>query len=192
MKSVGQHENIVSIIGHCTSNIEELMLLIEYCEAGNLLELLRNEFSKQLKVYSYNNSICDKRNDYNSEDEGNFSCPSKFFVVNKMYDELNNNQNNGQVHTTALKAIEITNTATNAMYFNFIQRESQHTTIEIPTLNEEIADELLSSYDLISYSKQICDGMSFLAKKKVVHRDLAARNILVCSSRRHVKIADFG
>lgn len=191
MKSVGQHENIVSIIGHCTSNIEELMLLIEYCENGNLLELLRNEFAKQLKVYSYNNSLCDKKNDFDSnEDEGNFSCPSKFFVVNKMYDELNNN--NGQVHATALTSIEITTaTATNAMYFNFIERDSQQTTIEIPqTLSSDV--ELLSSHDLISYSKQICDGMSFLARKKVVHRDLAARNILVCSSRRHVKIADFG
>lgn len=188
MKSVGHHANIVGIIGHCTSNIEELMLLIEYCESGNLLELLRNEYSRQQKFYeNYNDNKI-------NEDEGNFSCPPKFFVVNKMYDELNNNNNNNnddiQVHTTALKTIEI-NTATNEMYFNFIERDLQQVTIEIPS-SEEASDELLTSHDLISYSKQICDGMSFLERKKVIHRDLAARNILVCSSRRHVKIADFG
>jgi serine/threonine protein kinase len=41
MKSVGRHENIVSIVGHCTSNIKELMLLTEYCDDGSLLDLLR-------------------------------------------------------------------------------------------------------------------------------------------------------
>lgn len=41
MKSVGQHENIVSIVGHSTSDIKYLMLLTEYCDAGNLLDVLR-------------------------------------------------------------------------------------------------------------------------------------------------------
>lgn len=41
MKSVGQHANIVSIVGHSTSDLKYLMLLTEYCDAGNLLDTLR-------------------------------------------------------------------------------------------------------------------------------------------------------
>lgn len=41
MKSVGQHANIVSIVGHSTSDLKYLMLLTEYCDSGNLLDTLR-------------------------------------------------------------------------------------------------------------------------------------------------------
>lgn len=41
MKEVGKHENIVGIIGHCTENPNEIMLLTEYCSKGNLLNYLR-------------------------------------------------------------------------------------------------------------------------------------------------------
>ncbi|XP_031631227.1 tyrosine-protein kinase receptor torso-like isoform X2 [Contarinia nasturtii] len=40
MKSVGQHENIVGIVGHCTK-LNNIMLLTEYCHEGNLLDYLR-------------------------------------------------------------------------------------------------------------------------------------------------------
>lgn len=41
MKSVGKHKNIVGIEGHFTQNFKEMMLLIEYCGKGNLLNFLR-------------------------------------------------------------------------------------------------------------------------------------------------------
>ncbi|CAG9558649.1 unnamed protein product [Danaus chrysippus] len=44
---------------------------------------------------------------------------------------------------------------------------------------------------LCEFAEQICDGMTYLEKKRLIHRDLAARNILVfCKDR--VKISDFG
>ncbi|XP_063838064.1 activated Cdc42 kinase-like [Ostrinia nubilalis] len=45
--------------------------------------------------------------------------------------------------------------------------------------------------NLCEFAEQICDGMTYLEKKRLIHRDLAARNILVFNKDR-VKISDFG
>ncbi|XP_055612387.1 tyrosine-protein kinase receptor torso isoform X2 [Uranotaenia lowii] len=49
MKSVGSHPNVVSILGHYTKNIVEMMLVTEYCSKGNLLNYLRYEWNRLLR-----------------------------------------------------------------------------------------------------------------------------------------------
>lgn len=49
MKSVGAHPNVVCIVGHYTKNVNEMMLLTEYCSKGNLLNYLRCEWLKILR-----------------------------------------------------------------------------------------------------------------------------------------------
>ncbi|XP_058835831.1 tyrosine-protein kinase receptor torso-like isoform X2 [Topomyia yanbarensis] len=49
MKSVGAHPNVVCIVGHYTKNVNEMMLLTEYCSKGNLLNYMRCEWHKLLR-----------------------------------------------------------------------------------------------------------------------------------------------
>ncbi|XP_070499591.1 uncharacterized protein Ret isoform X3 [Chironomus tepperi] len=51
--------------------------------------------------------------------------------------------------------------------------------------------EPVTATDVLSFSWQICKGMSYLADIKLVHRDLAARNVLLAEGR-VCKISDFG
>ncbi|RUS83307.1 hypothetical protein EGW08_008929, partial [Elysia chlorotica] len=55
----------------------------------------------------------------------------------------------------------------------------------------EAARNMLSQTVLLSFSRQIAQGMEFLAANKCIHRDLAARNVLV-NDDNVLKIADFG
>ncbi|PFX23726.1 Tyrosine kinase receptor Cad96Ca [Stylophora pistillata] len=49
----------------------------------------------------------------------------------------------------------------------------------------------LTSQQLMKFSWQIADGMSYLSSKSIIHRDLAARNVLV-GARETCKVTDFG
>lgn len=211
MKSVGTHPNIVSIIGHCTSNIGELMLLTEFCDVGSLLELLKDT-SKQLKVYYKKIALApavsaqkypDNLHNFDGEQKEtsykNFECSPRLLVVNQMYDDLinnnndfisnNNNNNEIEMHQrqATLKAIDMT--ATNVLYLELSDNDPKPVIVEIP--EPENPQQFLNSSNLIAFAKQVSDGMDFLSRKKIVHRDLAARNILVGSGKT-AKIADFG
>ncbi|XP_066030682.1 tyrosine kinase receptor Cad96Ca-like [Pocillopora verrucosa] len=51
--------------------------------------------------------------------------------------------------------------------------------------------DLLTTYDMVLFAKQIAHGMTFLASRGIIHRDLAARNILL-DEHRVCKLTDFG
>ncbi|KAG1705108.1 Proto-oncogene tyrosine-protein kinase receptor Ret [Nymphon striatum] len=60
-----------------------------------------------------------------------------------------------------------------------------------PDQNQPINHLFFDNKDLLSFAWQICKGMQYMSKLKLVHRDLAARNILVAGGKA-IKISDFG
>lgn len=84
MKSVGVHPNIVCIVGHYTQNVNEMMLLTEYCSEGNLLNYLRCEWHKVLRNRDRSTSIVQQKLKSLTEHDGNFgTCLSPSLDCNK-------------------------------------------------------------------------------------------------------------
>jgi serine/threonine protein kinase len=63
--------------------------------------------------------------------------------------------------------------------------------VDGPTLRQRLASGPLDISEVCEMISQICLGLTFAHKKKVVHKNLCPENIY-CASGNHVKIANFG
>ncbi|XP_041440445.1 receptor-type tyrosine-protein kinase FLT3 isoform X2 [Xenopus laevis] len=180
MTQIGHHENIVNMLGACTT-AGPIYLIFEYCRHGDLLNYLRSERETFHKTWTdvvkdhnfsfYNNYTPNQKSSVRREslrDNGSYIAENRTLVSGNSQQiedfSFNSEQNNNQE-----EQIKYENT-------RFYDEEDLH---------------VLTFEDLLCFSYQVAKGMEFLESKLCIHRDLAARNILITNGK-VAKICDFG
>ncbi|XP_032885598.1 vascular endothelial growth factor receptor 3 isoform X1 [Amblyraja radiata] len=168
---IGNHLNVVNLLGACTKANGPLMVIVEYCRYGNLSNYLRN-----------------KREDF-------IPCRERVPMVRSqmisMVEVVKGLENRGQVGSG--ESPVCIRTAMEKMLSHtrdLVEDGAVPKPLFLPTV-DDLWQCPLTLVDLICYSFQVARGMEFLASRKCIHRDLAARNILL-SDNNVVKICDFG
>ena len=205
MKTVGKHQNIISLLGCCT-RAGPVYAIVEYAKFGNLRNYLRAHRPKDYMLYSGEISACDKEELSGDEDEEIELCAdtqldnqaeqldkTAFNSIIKLYSSMNKKRTNNSLHETIVES-PCLQFSTNQLS-SFAATSSPSTSLLSSTIKGHNQSSNLTSInliiDLIKFSADISNGMKYLHSKKVCHRDLAARNILL-DEFKVAKIADFG
>ncbi|KAJ8281598.1 hypothetical protein COCON_G00041170 [Conger conger] len=162
LSHLGQHKNIVNLLGACTHG-GPVLVITEYCCHGDLLNFLRCKAETFLNCVipmpevpeetgDYKNLCIDKK--YIRSDSGiSSSCSDNYLDMKP-----------GTVPGPA----------------------------QGPAGEDDGVDTWpLDMDDLLRFSLQVSQGLDFLAARNCIHRDVAARNVLLTDGR-VAKICDFG
>ncbi|XP_072256668.1 macrophage colony-stimulating factor 1 receptor isoform X2 [Pyxicephalus adspersus] len=165
LSHLGHHQNIVNLLGACTCG-GPILVITEYCPLGDLLNFLRRKAEAMNDMFTA----------YVTDSTGNY----KNMSVEQKY--VTSDSGFGNDGTSS--------------YVDMRAATSNSKSTEGNSLVEEIEDDTddhlpLDLHDLMNFSLQVAQGMSFLASKNCIHRDVAARNVLITQGR-VVKICDFG
>ncbi|KAH0512912.1 Macrophage colony-stimulating factor 1 receptor [Microtus ochrogaster] len=162
MSHLGQHANIVNLLGACTHG-GPVLVITEYCCYGDLLNFLRRKAEAMLGP-----SLSPGQ-----DPEGDSSY--KNIHLEKKYVRRDSGFSSQGVDTYV--EMRPVSTSSNDSFFE-------------QDLDKE-ASRPLELWDLLHFSSQVAQGMAFLASKNCIHRDVAARNVLLTSGH-VAKIGDFG
>ncbi|KAM9834873.1 vascular endothelial growth factor receptor 3 isoform X2 [Syngnathus typhle] len=160
---IGNHLNVVNLLGACTKANGPLMVIVEYCKYGNLSNFLR---AKREFFLPYRDR-----------------SPKTQSQVRRMIEAGQTDQRARHHHPPSPSSSPLVGFQTPSS--NASSQKSAGEKLE------DLWKTPLTIEDLICYSFQVARGMEFLASRKCIHRDLAARNILL-SENNVVKICDFG
>ncbi|XP_055592242.1 vascular endothelial growth factor receptor 1-like isoform X10 [Uranotaenia lowii] len=205
MVHLGQHLNVVNLLGAVTKNIakRELMVIVEYCRFGNVQNFLlkhRPYFIDQVNTETGEIDPSIEKNMfrwskagyiYNSNNSAAYTNP-KNHMNSKGYVRHSGIQNMAMVDSCNTEATVMTSvegdavdTGNNTVNSNEPLWRSNY------GMDYKGPARSVTSTDLVCWASQVACGMEYLATRKVLHGDLAARNILLCDDN-VVKICDFG
>lgn len=162
MSHLGQHENIVNLLGACTHG-GPVLVITEYCCYGDLLNFLRKKAEAMLEPSMHPGQ----------DPEGDTGY--KNIHLEKKYVRRDSGFSSQGVDTY----VEMRPVST-----------SSNDSFSEQDLDKE-DERPLELWDLLHFSSQVAQGMAFLASKNCIHRDVAARNVLLTNGH-VAKIGDFG
>ncbi|XP_039976733.1 vascular endothelial growth factor receptor 3 isoform X2 [Xiphias gladius] len=146
---IGNHLNVVNLLGACTKPNGPLMVIVEYCKYGNLSNFLR---AKREFFLPYRDR-----------------SPKTQSQVRRMIEA-------GQMDQRARHPPSPSSSPLTSPQSPSSNMSNPNPAVE---KLEDLWKTPLTIEDLICYSFQVARGMDFLASRKCIHRDLAARNILL-------------
>ncbi|XP_060036936.1 macrophage colony-stimulating factor 1 receptor isoform X2 [Erinaceus europaeus] len=163
MSHLGQHENIVNLLGACTHG-GPVLVITEYCCYGDLLNFLRRKAEAMLCP----SLSLDQAPETSTTDYKNIHLEKKYIRRDSGF--------SSQGMDTYVEMRPVSTSSSDSFSEQDLDKEDGRP---------------LELRDLLHFSSQVAQGMAFLASKNCIHRDVAARNVLLTSG--HVaKIGDFG
>lgn len=194
MCHLGKHLNIVNLLGACTGNLSkrELLVIVEYCRFGNLHTYLmrnRKNFIDQIDpgTDSIDPSICIQ---ILSRPE-NSQASSRSKSRSSISSDINQSNSNGSVRYIPSSTSETSEHGQVSFNPSVSGGSRPNEWCYYYKCDDAGKVNPVCTQDLVCWSYQVANGMSYLAQRKVLHGDLAARNILLADGN-IVKICDFG
>ncbi|XP_019381150.1 PREDICTED: receptor-type tyrosine-protein kinase FLT3 [Gavialis gangeticus] len=182
MTHIGNHENIVNLLGACTMS-GPVYLIFEYCCYGDLLNYLRSKREKFHRtwtdIFKQHNFSFYQNFHMDQNSRKGTTLKNGSYITSVKMDSLGDMQPSQDLDLIS---------ESNGMLMSSEEDEIKYIN---GRLYEEEDFNVLTFEDLLCFSYQVAKGMEFLESKSCIHRDLAARNVLVTHGK-VVKICDFG
>ncbi|XP_046740931.1 vascular endothelial growth factor receptor 1-like [Diprion similis] len=200
MTHLGQHLNVVNLLGACTKNIltkRELYVIVEYCRFGNLhnyLQRHRDSFINQIdpstkkidikigiELLARCDSVGEQRRYARTLSAFSRSVSIRSTETNNGAELMDHYQNTDFVDINmSPDGLVLSNNSVQPGWRSNYRGDYRDYNLK-PTCTQ----------DLLCWAWQVARGMEYLSSRRVLHGDLAARNILLADDRL-VKICDFG
>ncbi|XP_069188324.1 vascular endothelial growth factor receptor 1 [Procambarus clarkii] len=188
---IGRHINIANLLGVCSENMGskgEMLLILEYCQNGNLLDYIRQhqqDLGREVwRPEGRQGKIRDLQQQLREAGLGLASG----------HPPASRRRPSDVTPYTYFQSSDISlhhRCSSDATLSTLAGASSRNNVIRSGSFCGSHSELLGASDTLLSWAYQISRGMEYLAIRKVLHGDLAARNILL-DNNLLVKISDFG